>query len=157
MIAEGEKPILRDYDVVNQRDSQKPPGVAQASRSPSILGARFRISARVIMSDHDGRRVVYDSRSEYFSGMYERRRQRAHAYDLAFNKPLASIKIERNKMFLLFIRPWLELLPYFLRRVEYRTDLGLGHDRGRLGQLERGSQKLNGDRIFCGGLFFCFS
>jgi hypothetical protein len=53
---EGEVALVRKYEMVDDIDSHDPPGVNHSGRQHEVIGARCRITRRVVVEEHDSGR-----------------------------------------------------------------------------------------------------
>ncbi len=83
--------------MIQQRDADQTTRLGQPPCDGMVLGAGFRVSARVIVGDHDGRGAGEDGSLEDLARMHEALRQRAMTHALCRQHGMPRIEIGHRK------------------------------------------------------------
>jgi len=99
--------ILAEDDVVENADAEDLRGFNQAVGAVAVFPRGSRISRRMVMQEHNGRRGVQQCCLEAFPWMNDRCRQAADTYGVVANGSVLRIKGNKDKMLAIKCREFL--------------------------------------------------
>ena len=85
--------------MINHLNSEKPPSLGESSRHGSVLRARRRIAARMVVDQNEGARRASDRFSKNLPWMHKARRECSSRHFFFCDQSMTSVQQEHEKRF----------------------------------------------------------